>query len=279
MDHVPHRPQLDNASGIHHRNALGRLGNHAHVVRDQHHRRAARLREALEQRDDLGLDRHVERGGGLIGDDQLRLGGDGERDHDALAHAARELVRVVREARLRARDAHLGQELHRAAPRFRPAQIEVRLDGLDELLAHRIKRIQRGERVLEHHADLAAAHAAHLVLRQVVDAPSFQAHLAPGDAPGRLEQVDHRHAGEGLAGAGLADHPEDFARGDGERHAVHGHQRSAPGRKLDAQLVDFENHLSFGLSASRSQSPRRLTESTRMISAAPGNTVIHHSPE
>jgi hypothetical protein len=30
--------------------------------------------QALEQRDDLRLDRDVERGGGLVGDDQLGLG-------------------------------------------------------------------------------------------------------------------------------------------------------------------------------------------------------------
>ena len=45
------------------------------------------------------------------------------------------------------------------------------------------------------------------------------------------------------------------------------------------EVLDLENHRSFGLSASRSQSPSRLTDSTRITSAAPGNTVIHHSPE
>ena len=36
--------------------------------------------EALQERDDLGLDRDVERRGRLIGDDQLRLGGERERE-------------------------------------------------------------------------------------------------------------------------------------------------------------------------------------------------------
>ncbi len=45
----------------------------------------------LDQADDLGLDRHVERGGRLVGDDQSGLGGERQRDHDPLAHAARRI--------------------------------------------------------------------------------------------------------------------------------------------------------------------------------------------
>ena len=50
--------------------------------------------------DDLRLHRDVERGGRLVRDDQPRLAGQRERDHHALAHAARELVRVLRQPRL-----------------------------------------------------------------------------------------------------------------------------------------------------------------------------------
>mgnify|MGYP003693900531 CR=1 FL=1 len=40
-----------------------------------------------------------------------------QRDHDALAHAAGELVRIVIDASLRRRDADLGQQVERALPR------------------------------------------------------------------------------------------------------------------------------------------------------------------
>ena len=46
-----------------------------------------------QQVEDLLLDRHVERGGRLVGDQQLRVAGDGDGDHHALALAARHLVR------------------------------------------------------------------------------------------------------------------------------------------------------------------------------------------
>ena len=73
--------------------------------------------EALEQRDDLRLHRDVERGRRLVGDDELGLGAERERDDDALAHAAGELVRVAVDAPLRRRDADLGQELDGAPAR------------------------------------------------------------------------------------------------------------------------------------------------------------------
>ncbi len=41
--------------------------------------------QVLEQVDDLALDRHVERGDGLVADDQLRIDAERARDADALA--------------------------------------------------------------------------------------------------------------------------------------------------------------------------------------------------
>ena len=66
--------------------------------------------EVPHQVEDLGLDRDVERGRRLVGDQQLRLAGEGHRDHHALGHAARHLVRERLEPPLRVGDAdHLEQ--------------------------------------------------------------------------------------------------------------------------------------------------------------------------
>jgi hypothetical protein len=51
--------------------------------------------QLAEEIDDLGLHRHVEGRRRLVEDDQLRAQDDGARDGDALALAARELVRVA----------------------------------------------------------------------------------------------------------------------------------------------------------------------------------------
>jgi hypothetical protein len=54
--------------------------------------------ERRKQLQNLRLDRHVERRRGLVGDEELRLTGERHGDHDALAHAAGELVRVIVDA-------------------------------------------------------------------------------------------------------------------------------------------------------------------------------------
>ena len=119
LDHVAHRADLGDAAGIHHRDAVGGLGDHAHVVGHQHHRRAVLAAEPLQERDDLRLDRDVERRRRLVGHDQARLGAERQRDHHALAHAAGELVRIVVDARLGAGNADLLQEIERPRPRLR----------------------------------------------------------------------------------------------------------------------------------------------------------------
>ena len=113
----------------------------------------------------------------------------------------------------------------------------------------------------------------------MVDAPAFETHFAGGDAPGRLEQADDREPGDGFAGAGLADDPQDFAWRNGKRDVIQRRERAAPRREFDLETLDLQNHRSLGFRASRSQSPSRLTESTSTTSARPGKTVIHHSPE
>ena len=112
--------------------------------------------------------------------------------------------------------------------------------------------------------------------------------LAAGDAAGRLEQADDRGAGQRLAGAGFADHAQHLAGRDVEARRRRP-RRSVPRRVGNSTLqvarlraaaaCRCSHQRSFGLSASRSQSPSRLTDSTRSTSATPGKTVIHHSPE
>src|SRR5690242_21312547 len=58
-------------------------------------------------------------------------------------------------------------------------------------------------------------------------------------------------------------------------------QRGAAGGELHLKLAHGKNgfgHRSFGLRASRSQSPSRLMERIRAASAMPGKATIHHSP-
>ena len=74
--------------------AVGGFGDDAHIVGDHDQAHAVFGLQPDQQVEDLLLDRHVERGGRLVGDQQLGVAGDRHGDHDALALAARHLVRI-----------------------------------------------------------------------------------------------------------------------------------------------------------------------------------------
>ena len=91
---IEHRAVFDFFAAVHDEHVVGDFGDHAEVVRDEDDRHAAVVAELAEDFEDLGLDRDVERGGRLVGDEQLRVAREGHRDHDALLLAAGHLVRV-----------------------------------------------------------------------------------------------------------------------------------------------------------------------------------------
>ena len=97
----------------------------------------SRCRRLVDELEDLLLDRHVERGRRLVGDEQLGLAGQRHRDHDALAHAAGELVRVLADPLRGARQADQVEHLHRPLVRVRLADVAVQQDGLGDLVADR----------------------------------------------------------------------------------------------------------------------------------------------
>ena len=79
-----------------------------------HDRRAELVLELADQLEDLRLDRHVERRRRLVGDQEVGVARERHRDHHALAHAARELVRIVVDAHARVGDADRLEQLDRA---------------------------------------------------------------------------------------------------------------------------------------------------------------------
>ena len=153
-------------------------------------------------------------------------------------------MREVVDAALGAGNADLAQEIERPGAGGVLAEVEVEADGLDQLVADREERVQAGQRVLEDGADASAADLLQPGLVQLVDALAADADLARGDAPRRLEQAQHRHAGHRLAGTTLADDAQDLAGRDAERDVVDRGQEAGPGRKLDPEVLDVEHRLS-----------------------------------
>ena len=166
--------------GIHHGDPVRGLGDDPHVVGHEHDRGAVIPAEALQQADDLRLDGDVEGRGGLVGDDEPGVHGERESDHDALAHAAGELMGELIDAALRRRDADLVEQLD--GPQLCATFVDgdVGADSLDELLAHRVQRVQRCQRILKHHGDLIAPQPPHLLVAEIVNAASVRTISVPG---------------------------------------------------------------------------------------------------
>ena len=116
------RPLLDDPARVHDADTVREPGDHRQVVRDPDHRRAGLARELLHLEQDLALDRHVERRGRLVGDDEVGIVEQRDRDRDALAHAAGELVRVRLQPLVGRRDADLHQRGARPLERRRRAR-------------------------------------------------------------------------------------------------------------------------------------------------------------
>jgi len=94
IEDLRHRPLLDDAAEIHHRDLAAEMPDDAEIVRDEDEGEVARLLEAAQQHQDLCLHRDVECRDRLVGDDELGAEDEGAGDADALALPAGEFVRV-----------------------------------------------------------------------------------------------------------------------------------------------------------------------------------------
>ena len=157
LEHLLDRPGLDDPAPGHHAHPVRDLAHDGQIVGDQQQRHPEALLEVLQQLQDLRLDGDVERGGRLVGDQQVGLVRERHRDHHPLALAAGELMRIGAEALLGLAQAHQTQQLERARPRGRPAHPPMQHQGLADLPLDRVQRIERGHRLLEDDADAIAA--------------------------------------------------------------------------------------------------------------------------
>jgi hypothetical protein len=174
---------FDDLALFHHADPVGQLAHDAEVMGDEQHGHAEPRLQLLEQRQDLRLHGDVERGRGLVRDQEIGLVGERHRNHHPLALAAGELVRVAVEARGRVRNPDLGQKLEGAGAGRRAGEARMQQQNLADLLLDGVERIERGHRLLEDDGDVVAAHVAQLFLRQLDEIAALEA-----DRPGRMRR-------------------------------------------------------------------------------------------
>ena len=282
LEDLRDRPGLGNAAGIHHRQPVAGLRDDAEIVRDQHDAHVEVAPQPQDQLQDLVLDGDVERGGGLVRQQELRLGRQGDGDHRALPHAAGELVRIILDARLGRRNADQVQQLDRPRLPRRAVEIGVFLEILADLRPDGEDRIERAHRLLEDHRDLPAPHAAHLRLGHPQHIAAAPQHLA-ADPRRRFHQAQDGAQGQALARAGFAGKAHHLARTDVEIDAVDGGQLVARCPESHAQAAHRQQRLRHLRRAvhrrlrnrSARPSPNMLKETPATTMAMPGKTDIH----
>ena len=89
------RPELDDATRVHHGDPVCDLSNDRQVVSDEDQGEAELLLQVLEDVEDLRLDRDVEGRDRFVADDELGFERECAGDGDALLLPARHLPRIV----------------------------------------------------------------------------------------------------------------------------------------------------------------------------------------
>ena len=267
---VVDRGILDHLAGIHRDHARAGLGDDAEVVRDQHQRRVRGFAEVAQQFQNLRLHGDVERGGRLVGDQELRPADQRRRDHHALAHAAGELVRIVVDAPLRRGDADAAQHLDGPRPRLLLADVGVDAQRLGDLVADGKHRIERAHRLLKDHRDAAAADRAHRAgaARGEIDAVEHDRAVEAGEIV--RQQPQDRKAGDGLAAAAFADDADAFARRDVEIDLARRLPDALRGLEADAEPAHRHQRLR---SAAAAASDLRCAGRAAAISPPPVSSL------
>ena len=115
-EQLARRPLLGQPAVFKHQQPFAVPGDDAEVVRDQEER--GFLADTLKEIKNLCLHRDVKRRRRFVGNEQVRFGDQRRCDHYALAHAARQLVRVGTELPRRVRESHAVEHVHDALVGF-----------------------------------------------------------------------------------------------------------------------------------------------------------------
>ncbi len=219
LENVGLGAEFDQAAGVHDGDAIGYVRDDGEIVRDEKHRQSEFVAKVVEQVEDLLLDGDIEGGGGLVGDEELRAVDDGHGDHDPLAHASGELVRIAAGALLRIGYGNVAHAFDGLPPCFGFRDAVMSEDGFGDLVADAHDGVEGGHGLLEDHGNARAAKLAQLIGREGGEMRGCVAILksdfALDDGGGR-EQAHDGERGDGFSGAGFTDQAEDFAGGDRE---------------------------------------------------------------
>ena len=240
---------FDNPAQVHHGHPVAHFGHGAQVVGDEEDGHAQLLLEGLHQLQDLGLNGHVQGGGGFVGNQEAGLAHQGHGDQRALEHAAGKFMGILVVALLRIGDAH---QLHHAEADFLgfflvPGDVKPR--RLVDLVADGVHGAEGHHGLLEDHRDLLAADGADLLAAgiELQDVHKLLIFVPEEDLAGggAFLVIDGQNglAGQGLAAAGFAHQAQRFAGMDDEIHAAHRGQQTLVHLDVHPQVFHLDDGL------------------------------------
>ncbi len=198
------RALLDDLAEVHDGHRVGYLSDHGELMGDEQRGQSELVGEFAQQSQDLGLDRDVQRGDGLVRDQHVGFERERPRDHGALA-----LTPAERLWRTPIRGARQSDELEQLL------DVSALAGGVDEPVhARRFPdrradchtRVEGGVGILEDHLH-SLAHGAELGAAEREQVAVLEANAALVG----LDQAQHAASEGGLAAARLTDHAEHFA--------------------------------------------------------------------
>ncbi len=198
---------------------IGAIGRDPKIMRYEQHGGVVLGAQGVDQIEDAFLHGDVERAGRLVGDDQCRLQGNGDRDQHALPHASRQFMRILRRPPCRIRQPDFFQKFDYARPDV--AALMVNAQNLRYLRADALHGIERAGWVLRDQADLRAADCVEPFLRPFGNIGAVQPDGATIEPAIAGQQPYRRLCGGGFAGPGFADQGDDLAAIDVEGDFVH----------------------------------------------------------
>ena len=210
------RGDFHHIAQIHDRHPVADVLDRGQVVGNEQVGKPHLVFEGHHQVQDLRLNGHVQRGGRLVGDDDLGAERQGARHADALALSAGELVGEF--AHVLALEAHRFKQLRRAARRLLFRKDTVDPQRLGDNIAHAHLRVQGRVRVLENHLDMAAVFAQRRA-GQMGDILAVEEYLAVARGLVDLHQQPRQR---GLSAAGFAHDADGFSPMQRKGNVVYG---------------------------------------------------------
>ena len=160
VEHIVLLPALDELSVFHHIDPIGDASHNVQIVSDEQKAHFFRRFQLGEQLEDLSLNGDVQSGRGFVGDKKVGIVRQRDGNHNALALAAGELVRVGLQPAFRVVDPGLGKQVDGARADLVALQLLMQRQTFPDLLLQSVERVQGRHGLLKDEADVIAPDSA-----------------------------------------------------------------------------------------------------------------------